>query len=44
MEIERLIYRATGLDETREMRWTRYAVNALLLNLALDDHYSSAKR
>jgi K+-transporting ATPase ATPase A chain len=28
--IERLIYRATGVDETREMRWTEYAVAMLL--------------
>ncbi|MFN7913939.1 MAG: potassium-transporting ATPase subunit KdpA [Vicinamibacterales bacterium] len=28
--LERLVYRATGVDETREMRWTEYA-GALLL-------------
>jgi K+-transporting ATPase ATPase A chain len=30
--IERLIYRATGVDETREMRWTEYAVAMLLFS------------
>src|SRR4030081_3604839 len=31
--IERLIYRSTGVDETREMRWTEYAVAMLLFSL-----------
>src|SRR5580765_647748 len=31
--IERLIYRATGVDEAREMRWTEYAVAMLLFSL-----------
>jgi potassium-transporting ATPase potassium-binding subunit len=31
--IERLIYRATGVDETREMRWTEYAVAILLFSV-----------
>jgi potassium-transporting ATPase potassium-binding subunit len=30
--IERLIYRATGVDEQREMRWTEYAVAMLLFS------------
>src|SRR3981081_1325992 len=30
--IERLIYRLTGVDETREMRWTEYAVAMLLFS------------
>ena len=30
--IERLVYRLTGVDETREMRWTEYAVALLLFN------------
>lgn len=30
--IERLIYRMTGVDETREMRWTEYAVAMLLFS------------
>src|SRR5438034_4038935 len=30
--IERAIYRATGVDETREMRWTEYAVAMLLFS------------
>jgi K+-transporting ATPase ATPase A chain len=30
--IERLIYRTTGVDETREMRWTEYAVALLLFS------------
>ena len=29
---ERLIYRLTGVDETREMRWTEYAVAMLLFS------------
>jgi K+-transporting ATPase ATPase A chain len=31
--IERAIYRATRVDETREMRWTEYAVALLLFSL-----------
>jgi K+-transporting ATPase ATPase A chain len=31
--IERLIYRSTGVDETREMRWTEYAVAMLLFSV-----------
>src|SRR5712691_5077382 len=31
--IERLVYRLTGVDETREMRWTEYAVAMLLLSV-----------
>jgi K+-transporting ATPase ATPase A chain len=31
--IERLIYRLTGVDERREMRWTEYAVSMLLFSL-----------
>jgi potassium-transporting ATPase potassium-binding subunit len=30
--IERLIYRSTGVDDTREMRWTEYAVAMLLFS------------
>jgi len=30
--IERVIYRLTGVDETREMRWTEYAVAMLLFS------------
>jgi K+-transporting ATPase ATPase A chain len=30
---ERLIYRLTGVDEAREMRWTEYAVAVLLFGL-----------
>ena len=30
--IERLIYRLTGVDETREMRWTEYAATMLLFS------------
>jgi K+-transporting ATPase ATPase A chain len=30
--IERLIYRLTGIDEKREMRWTEYAVAMLLFS------------
>lgn len=30
--IERLIYRATGVDEKHEMRWTEYAVAVLLFS------------
>jgi len=31
--IERLIYRATGVDETRGMRWTEYAAAMLLFSV-----------
>jgi K+-transporting ATPase ATPase A chain len=31
--LERLIYRATGVDETREMRWTEYAAAMLLFSV-----------
>jgi potassium-transporting ATPase potassium-binding subunit len=31
--IERLIYRLTGVDETRDMRWTEYAVSVLLFSV-----------
>ena len=31
--VERLIYRLTAVNETREMRWTEYAVAMLLFNL-----------
>src|SRR5499427_8309619 len=31
--IERLIYRATGVDETHEMRWTEYAFAMLLFSV-----------
>ncbi len=31
--IERLIYRTTAVDETREMRWTEYAVAMLLFSV-----------
>jgi K+-transporting ATPase ATPase A chain len=31
--LERLIYRLTGVDEKREMRWTEYAVAMLLFSL-----------
>ena len=31
--IERLIYKLTGVDEKREMRWTEYAVTMLLFSL-----------
>jgi K+-transporting ATPase ATPase A chain len=30
--IERLLYRVTGVDEKREMRWTEYAVTMLLFS------------
>ncbi|MEP7273292.1 MAG: potassium-transporting ATPase subunit KdpA, partial [Acidobacteriota bacterium] len=30
--IERLIYRLTGVDEKREMRWTEYAITMLLFS------------
>jgi K+-transporting ATPase ATPase A chain len=31
--LERLIYRATGVDETREMRWTEYAACILMFSV-----------
>ena len=31
--VERLLYRITGVDEQREMRWTEYAVAMLLFSL-----------
>jgi K+-transporting ATPase ATPase A chain len=31
--LERLIYRATGVDETREMRWTEYAASILMFSV-----------
>src|SRR5438132_549542 len=31
--VERLIHRTTGVDETREMRWTEYAVAMLLFSV-----------
>jgi len=31
--VERLLYRVTGVDENREMRWTEYAVSMLLFSL-----------
>jgi K+-transporting ATPase ATPase A chain len=31
--VERLIYRATSVDETREMRWTQYAAAMLLFSV-----------
>jgi K+-transporting ATPase A subunit len=30
--VERLVYRLTGIDEKREMRWTEYAVAMLLFS------------
>src|ERR1700678_1182484 len=30
--LERLLYRVTGVDETREMRWTEYAIAMLLFS------------
>jgi K+-transporting ATPase ATPase A chain len=30
--VERLLYRVTGVDEDREMRWTEYAVSMLLFS------------
>ena len=30
--LERLTYRLSGVDEKREMRWTEYAVAALVFN------------
>ena len=34
--IERLIYKSTGVDETREMRWTEYAGGDAALQRRLD--------
>src|SRR5216684_3294415 len=31
--IERLIYRATGVDETHEMRWSEYAIAVLVFSV-----------
>lgn len=31
--IERLLYRLTGVDETREMRWTEYAISVVLFSI-----------
>src|SRR5512139_1477777 len=31
--VERLVYRLTGVDETREMRWTEYSVALLAFSL-----------
>ena len=31
--VERLLYRATGVDETHEMRWTEYAIAMLLFSM-----------
>ena len=31
--LERLIYKLTGVDETREMRWTEYAVAVLMFSV-----------
>ena len=31
--LERLLYRVTGVDEEREMRWTEYAISMLLFSL-----------
>src|SRR3979490_595123 len=31
--LERLLYRVTAVDETREMRWTEYAVAMLLFSV-----------
>jgi K+-transporting ATPase ATPase A chain len=31
--MERLVYRVTGIDETREMRWTEYATSMLWFSL-----------
>src|ERR1700735_4403434 len=30
--LERLLYRVTGVDEKREMRWTEYAIAMLLFS------------
>ncbi len=31
--VERVIYRLTGVDDTREMRWTEYAVSLLMFSV-----------
>ncbi len=31
--VERIIYRLTGVDDTREMRWTEYAIATLLFSV-----------
>ncbi|MDQ3258653.1 MAG: potassium-transporting ATPase subunit KdpA, partial [Acidobacteriota bacterium] len=31
--VERLLYRLTGVDETREMRWTEYAIAIVLFSI-----------
>ncbi|HKD15106.1 MAG TPA: potassium-transporting ATPase subunit KdpA, partial [Candidatus Angelobacter sp.] len=31
--VERLLYRVTGVDEEREMRWTEYAIAMLLFSV-----------
>src|ERR1700686_5640256 len=31
--IERVLYRATGVDEDHEMRWTEYAISMLLFSI-----------
>ena len=31
--VERLVYRLTGVDEAREMRWTEYAVSLILFSV-----------
>ncbi|MDQ3687591.1 MAG: potassium-transporting ATPase subunit KdpA [Acidobacteriota bacterium] len=31
--VERLIYRVTGVDETREMRWTEYAISIVFFSI-----------
>ena len=31
--LERLVYRATGVNETHEMRWTEYAISLLLFSV-----------
>ena len=31
--VERLVYRLTGVNETREMRWTEYAVGVLMFSV-----------
>src|SRR6201993_2643770 len=32
--VEKLLYRVTGVDENREMRWTEYAIAMLLFSMA----------
>ena len=31
--VEKLLYRSTGVEETREMRWTEYAISMLLFSV-----------